>query len=213
MFEAIHGSAPDISGQGIANPSMMLEYIGQGDVAAKVKNAWLKTIEDGTHTGDIYKEGVSKFKVGTKEFADAVIANIGRVPEHFPVQKANVAQRIISKNYQGANVIKKLMGTDVYLSTPNENIDVLATQLESIHEDPKLEAITRKGLKIWPNTKIGRRTCEFVSCRFTAKNDNGVTQKQLNDLLNNIHQSGLEITSMQNIYNYDGMPGFSMPQG
>src|SRR5690606_10971564 len=64
MFEAIHGSAPDIAGKGIANPSglllgavMMLVHIGQSDVAEKIHNAWLKTIEDGLHTGDIYREG------------------------------------------------------------------------------------------------------------------------------------------------------------
>ena len=90
MFEAIHGSAPDIAGKGIANPSgllngaiMMLVHIGQPDVAAKVHNAWLCAIEAGHHTGDIYKEGVSKKRVGTEEFADAVIKHLGQLPHHF----------------------------------------------------------------------------------------------------------------------------------
>ena len=87
MFEAIHGSAPDIAGKNIANPSgllqgaiMMLNHIGQADVAERIQNAWLKTIEDGIHTYDIFKEGVSKLKVGTSEFADAVIENLGKKP-------------------------------------------------------------------------------------------------------------------------------------
>ena len=61
MFEAIHGSAPRIAGMNKANPSglllgavQMLVYIGQRDVAEKVHNAWLKTLEDGLHTYDIY---------------------------------------------------------------------------------------------------------------------------------------------------------------
>ena len=85
MFEAIHGSAPRRAGQNLANPSglllgavMMLVHIDQPDVAERVHNAWLRTIEDGIHTYDIYKEGVSKQKVGTKEFAEAVIARIGQ---------------------------------------------------------------------------------------------------------------------------------------
>ena len=88
MFEAIHGSAPDIAGKNIANPSgllngsiMMLNHIGQSDVAEKIQNAWLKTIEDGIHTFDIYKEGISKKSVGTREFADAVISNLGNAPK------------------------------------------------------------------------------------------------------------------------------------
>src|SRR6266540_6431117 len=88
MFEAIHGSAPRRAGQNLANPSglllgavMMLVHIDQPEVAERVHNAWLRTIEDGVHTYDIYKEGMSRQKVGTKEFADAVIARVGKRPE------------------------------------------------------------------------------------------------------------------------------------
>ncbi|TPW09024.1 MAG: isocitrate dehydrogenase, partial [bacterium] len=87
MFEAIHGSAPRRAGQNLANPSglllgavMMLVHIGQTDVAEKVHNAWLKTIEDGVHTYDVFDERVSKEKVGTKEFAQAVVARLGQKP-------------------------------------------------------------------------------------------------------------------------------------
>src|SRR6202035_5816636 len=88
MFEAIHGSAPRRAGQNLANPSglllgsvMMLVHIDQPAVATNVHNAWLRTIEDGIHTYDIYVDGVSKQRVGTREFADAVIARMGQVPE------------------------------------------------------------------------------------------------------------------------------------
>src|SRR6266480_5073830 len=88
MFEAIHGSAPRRAGQNLANPSglllaavMMLVHINQLDVATLVHNAWLRTIEDGIHTYDIYVEGISKQKVGTKEFADAVITRLGQEPK------------------------------------------------------------------------------------------------------------------------------------
>jgi isocitrate dehydrogenase len=87
MFEAIHGSAPRRAGQDLANPSglllgavQMLVHLGQGAIAAKVHNAWLKTIEDGVHTYDIYQEGVSKKKVGTKEFASSVVERLGEQP-------------------------------------------------------------------------------------------------------------------------------------
>src|SRR5437762_12690688 len=88
MFEAIHGSAPRRAGKNLANPSglllaavMMLVHIDQPDVATQVNNAWLRTIEDGIHTYDIFVEGVSKQKVGTKEFAAAVVARLGQKPE------------------------------------------------------------------------------------------------------------------------------------
>ena len=88
MFEAIHGSAPRRAGQNLANPSglllggvMMLVHIGQPEIAERVHNAWLKTMEDGIHTYDIFEEGVSKQKVGTKEFAQAVVERLGQKPE------------------------------------------------------------------------------------------------------------------------------------
>src|SRR5919106_725176 len=78
MFEAIPGSAPRRGGQNVANPSglllgavMMLVHIGQPDVAERVHNAWLRTLESGVHTYDIFDSSVSKEKVGTREFAQA----------------------------------------------------------------------------------------------------------------------------------------------
>ena len=96
MFEAIHGSAPRRAGQNLANPSgllhgaiLMLVHIDQPDVAERVHNAWLRTIEDGIHTYDIFDERVSKQKVGTKEFAQAVVERVGKLPEKLkPVKYA-----------------------------------------------------------------------------------------------------------------------------
>jgi isocitrate dehydrogenase len=88
MFEAIHGSAPRRAGQNLANPSgllhgalLMLVHIGQNDVAERINNAWRRTMEDGIHTYDIFTEGKSKQKVGTKEFAEAVVARLGQEPQ------------------------------------------------------------------------------------------------------------------------------------
>ena len=87
LFEAIHGSAPDIAGKNIANPSgllngaiMMLVHIGQGEVAALIENAWKRTLEDGVHTADIYNTETSTKKVGTKEFAEEVVKRLGEKP-------------------------------------------------------------------------------------------------------------------------------------
>src|SRR5262247_3093754 len=87
MFEAIHGSAPRRAGQNLANPSglllgavMMLVHLGLTDAAERVHNGWLRTIEDGIHTYDIYDERVSKQKVGTKEFAEAVVERLSQKP-------------------------------------------------------------------------------------------------------------------------------------
>ncbi|MBV9210575.1 MAG: NADP-dependent isocitrate dehydrogenase, partial [Acidobacteria bacterium] len=125
MFEAIHGSAPRRAGQNLANPSglllgaiMMLVHIGQEDVAERVHNAWLRTIEDGVHTYDIYAEGVSTEKVGTKEFAEAVVSRLGQQPEKLKAVKYNAggAEAFKSRSeVAGARAKKELVGVDVFL--------------------------------------------------------------------------------------------------
>ncbi|HWS76590.1 MAG TPA: isocitrate/isopropylmalate family dehydrogenase, partial [Quisquiliibacterium sp.] len=91
MFEAIHGSAPDIAGKGIANPSgllqaavMMLVHVGQPQVAARIANAWRCALEDGVHTADIAGEQTT-LRAGTGEFAQAVIDRLGKLPRQLPV--------------------------------------------------------------------------------------------------------------------------------
>src|SRR5690625_1675774 len=99
MFEAIHGSAPRRAGENVVNPSgllhgaiMMLNHIGQHDVAERIHNAWMRTLEDGVYTYDIAKDRPS---VGTKEFAQAVAERVGQEPQEIepvrytaPEQKA-----------------------------------------------------------------------------------------------------------------------------
>lgn len=93
MFEAIHGSAPDIAGRDIANPSgllmgavMMLVHIRQAHIGQLIHNAWLRTLEDGVHTADLQGQHTEKV-VGTQAFADAVIQRLGQNPQHFQAVK------------------------------------------------------------------------------------------------------------------------------
>ncbi|MFZ7182294.1 MAG: NADP-dependent isocitrate dehydrogenase, partial [Bacteroidota bacterium] len=160
MFEAIHGSAPRRAGQNVANPSgllqgaiMMLNYIGQTKVAEKVQNAWLKTIEDGTHTYDIYKEGVSKRQVGTKEFAQAVIANLGSKPSILkPVEYANNTTLSLPKYQRKPAAKKELVGADVFVHWPGYDPNELAKLVKSIEtQGIKLSMITNRGIKVWPD--------------------------------------------------------------
>src|SRR5918912_59266 len=125
MFEAIHGSAPRRAGQNLANPSglllgavMMLVHIGQGDVAERVHNAWLRTIEDGVHTYDIYDEQVSKQKVGTRQFAEAVVERLGQTPQKLKAAAYSSAPKMdvhVQASTATAPVKKTLVGVDVFV--------------------------------------------------------------------------------------------------
>lgn len=221
MFEAIHGSAPDIAGKGIANPSgllngaiMMLIHICQFDVATKIHNAWLRTLEDGIHTGDIYQEGVSTKKVGTAEFADAVIANLGKMPNHFTPKNYMAGATCVTKQVEIKIPATKqeLVGTDIYIGW-TKDVEELAAQLKSIASpNLKLQMLTCKGLKVWPGgSEPGMNFSDYFRCRFKA--DGVVSLEEVSKLLAAVTEKGIGFARVENLYNFDGVPGFTMGQG
>ncbi|MFM7701506.1 MAG: isocitrate/isopropylmalate family dehydrogenase, partial [Bacteroidota bacterium] len=159
MFEAVHGSAPMIAGQGIANPSgllqgavLMLVHLGQNQVAERIQNAWLSTIEAGIHTADIYTEGLSRQKVGTAAFAEAVIARLGQEPKQFkPAQYAEGKPLVIRPYRRPAPKTKTLVGLDLFVHWGGSDPEALASLLHALDgEALKLKMITNRGIKVYP---------------------------------------------------------------
>ena len=132
---------------------MMLNHIGQTEVAEKVQNAWLKTIEDGIHTYDIYKEGISKEKVGTKEFAQAVISNLGKKPTLLKeVSYAKEGVLNLPKYIKKPAAKKELVGVDIFVHWNGTNPNELAENIQKLNNDNvKLSMITNRGIKVWPD--------------------------------------------------------------
>jgi isocitrate dehydrogenase len=220
MFEAIHGSAPDIAGKNIANPSgllngaiMMLNHIGQGDIAAKVKNAWLKTIEDGIHTADIYKEGKSQQLVSTDEFAKAVIKNLGSDPSHFAKAKNSGNKPIELTLGSKSEKAKQLIGCDLYIEANSQMVSKIAAVLDGIDDGAKLHLISQRGLKVWPNPENGDEIGDILRCRFIGYADTGLSQADIIRIMSKITDENLEITNSVMLYTYDKQVGFSMAQG
>jgi len=221
MFEAVHGSAPDIAGQGIANPSglvlgavMMLVHIGQGEAAAKIHNAWLKTIEDGIHTGEIYREGVSKQKVGTQDFTKAVIERLGSNPEDLtPVDYSGASKGIVLPPLkETAPEKKERVGVDVGL-----NWDGTAEELEAkirpcINDDLDLQMISNRGVKVWPDGQMGTFCADNWRLRFMGKNG-PVKTSQVVALLQRLNEQDMNFTKAVMLHTFDGQPGFSKAQG
>jgi isocitrate dehydrogenase len=222
MFEAIHGSAPRRAGQNSANPSgllqgavMMLNHIGQTDVAEKVQNAWLKTIEDGIHTNDIFKEGVSREKVGTKEFAQAVIGNLGQKPRTLKAVSYSKGVALnLPKYKRKAPRVKELIGVDVFVHWNGTNPDELASMLRKMeHEDVKLSMITNRGIKVFPDGFSETFCTDHWRCRFKPTERNNLTKKDIIDLLNNAESQDIDTIKTENLYSFDGAPAFSLGQG
>ncbi|ALO47430.1 NADP-dependent isocitrate dehydrogenase [Pseudohongiella spirulinae] len=224
MFEAIHGSAPDIAGQGIANPSgillgavMMLVHIRQADVAEQVHNAWLATIEEGIHTGDLRGEQTLQH-VSTAEFADAVVARLGHEPKIFkPVRYQNPPEAPVSKSsYQRkAPAEKKLVGVDVFVHEPNSDPEFLASRLNQHSESAlSLQMITNRGIKVWPNGFPETFCTDHWRCRYLASDDASAPSHQdILCILGGLIESGVDVIKTENLYTFDGEAGYALGQG
>jgi isocitrate dehydrogenase len=222
MFEAIHGSAPRRAGQNMANPSgllegavMMLNHIGQTDVAEKVQNAWLKTIEDGIHTYDIYKENVSKKKVGTKEFAQAVIANLGQKPSILDVVSyAKDAVLSLPKYEKKTPKNKELVGVDLFVHWNGTNPNELASMLQTINtENNALTMITNRGIKVWPEGFNETYCTDHWRCRFKPTGVKLMHKNHIIDLLTSALNAKIDVIKTENLYEFDGKSGYSLGQG
>lgn len=222
MFEAIHGSAPDIAGRNIANPSglligavQMLTHIGQGKVAARIENAWRRTIEDGIHTGDVYSEGRSEVRAGTQEFAEAVVARLGEVPRFLPVRSFLEEKSRMVPYQRRAPANKELVGIDVFLDWRGGSPEQLAALLREVEKDGLvLVVITNRGAKVWPEGFPETFCTDHWRCRFErAGGGASASHAEILALLGRIAGLGLDFIKTENLYTFDGEPGFSLAQG
>lgn len=222
MFEAIHGSAPRRAGQNVANPSglllgavQMLVHIGQGEAATRVHNAWLRTIEDGIHTYDIYDSTVSKEKVGTAEFADAVVARLGDLPGTLkPVDYPSSSERITIELADRPVAKKELVGMDVFVDS-RQPVETVAKELEAnAGPDLQLVMITNRGQKVYPGGVPETFCVDHWRCRFQAVDaGNPVSYDQIIGLLGRLAAAGLPFIKTEGLFTFDGQPGFSLGQG
>lgn len=217
MFEAIHGSAPRRAGQDIANPSglllaavMMLAHLGQTHVANLIQNAWLKTIEDGIHTYDIYKENTSKLKVGTKAFAAAVVDRLGEKPSKLK-EVHYLDSKVSPKKIEAPSHVPKreLVGIDIFIFSQVGVEEIFNKISPLIGPNWQLKTIGNRGVIVWPNPMSETQTVDEWRCRFIPTSEDKVTHHHILSLLQKLTEANIDFTHTENLYLYDGIPGYS----
>jgi isocitrate dehydrogenase len=241
MFEAIHGSAPDIANQNIANPTgliqasvMMLNHLNESNTANLIRNALYKTIEDGIHTADIFNESISSKKASTLEFTDAVIKNLGKTPQKLPLAnfKNQSSESLNSKsNSTIANITKttkKLIGFDLYIDW-HKNFDDLLNLLKSLESEKfELKMISAKGLLLFPlldKNNMPEYNGDLTSLRFVGKGICGkssseiinpniiINQQDIINFFNYILNKHLDFVKFEGLYLFDDKVAFTSGQG
>lgn len=226
MFEAIHGSAPRRAGQNLANPSgllqgalLMLQHIGQSDIASRIHNAWLRTLEDGLHTYDIATPEHTREKVGTREFAQAVVARLGEQPRQLPARDfsagATMSLPPVTRSQLDRQALKKTMlGVDVFLHHVDLDPNRLGEQLlQASTERLKIKMLTNRGQKVWPDGIPETFCTDHWRCRFVHPGGETITHADVVELLGRVADLGLDFIKTESLCSFDGQAGYSLGQG
>jgi isocitrate dehydrogenase len=227
MFEAIHGSAPRRAGQNLANPSglllgavMMLVHIDQTDVAERIHNAFLRTLEDGIHTYDIAKDGknpYTKKQVGTKEFGEAIVARVGQEPQKFKPVRYNPAGPCKAAKVERVQALadRQLVGVDLFVYSPPGDPNAVGARMDALNGDGlKLTLISSRGVRVYPGGLPDTITSDSWRCRYVSSVENAVvTAQQVLNLQQRALNAGIEVNKTEGLYNFDGKPGYSLSQG
>ena len=225
MFEAVHGSAPDIAGTDRANPSglllaavEMLRYIGDESAADTIRDAWLATLEDGLHTVDLHRPGNGGQVIGTRAFAEAVCERLGRKPEGADGAPAGGLPRADhSWKRVERKPIKELHGVDVFIDWDDEDRDPerLGARVEALAAGTALELvmITNRGVKVYPGGIPETRCTDHWRCRFRAPEGTSPAHRDVLELLARFERAGLDFIKTEHLYRFEGERGYSLGQG
>ncbi len=233
MFEAVHGSAPDIAGQGKANPTamilsavMLLRHIGELEAAQRVEDAVVVTLGEGqTLTGDLAAGrsaasaadgGADATKVvSTDEFTDAIIANLGRTWEGW--KRRDRRALVVPQVSQRVDFVhtsdRHIVGADIFVES-TLTADKLGKSLEKLADGTpmRLKMISNRGTKRYPEGVGVTDPVDHWRCRFVVRDGHSMVDEDIIALLQSIahHHDWMHIEKLQS---FDGKPGFTKAQG
>ena len=225
IFEAVHGTAPDITGKNIANPTAlllsglsMLRHLGLMSYAANIENALLYTLEQGIHTGDFGNKDIPS--LNTTDFAQAIIDNFGKLPKHNPKPMLADAQAtqtvfnlaehpmLISKDDQ----VEEIVGVDMFIES-NEQPDAVAAKcLKHTKDLFKLVTISNRGTQVWPKGSVFTNLVNQYRCRYESIGEEPVTQIDIIELYKRL-SADFKICSTELLNTWGGKKAYSLAQG
>ncbi|SJZ78789.1 NADP-dependent isocitrate dehydrogenase [Sediminibacterium ginsengisoli] len=225
IFEAVHGTAPDIAGKNIANPTAlllsgfgMLRHLGLMEAAAMIENALLYTLESGVHTGDFGSKATPS--LNTTEFAAAIIANFGKQPANNPkplLEDKEVTPTIfkLEKNpmlESKEHGVEYINGVDMFIES-NEQPNVVAEKcLQHTLELFKLVTISNRGTQVWPKGSSFTNLVNQYACRFESVGDVPLTQTDIIELYKRLAKD-FKICSTELLNTWGDKKAYSLAQG
>jgi isocitrate dehydrogenase len=223
IFEAVHGTAPDIAGKGIANPTsllmsglMMLRHLGLHGKSALIENALLSTLESGTHTADFGSQEIKASS--TKEFAAAIVSRLGSQPKNNPVRGEDLAvpnQRALPKQHriiESPRAEEKVVGVDLFVESSQQPAALAATIKQLVITPYKLTLISNRGTQVWPSGSLLTDCVNQYRVRIEVAEGATATDRDMLSLALRIAEH-VKVCSTELLMNYHGSPAYSLAQG
>jgi isocitrate dehydrogenase len=225
IFEAVHGTAPDIAGKNIANPTAlllsglaMLRHVGLTENAALIENALLYTLESGVHTGDFGDK--TKPWVNTTQFADIIISNFGKKPEvgakeiipNMPGTptplKLEMNPMMVSK--EGEDEI--IVGVDLFIESDQQPLEIAEKCKRHAGVKFNLINISNRGTQVWPTGSVYTNLVNQYNVRFESINDEPLNQQDVIGLYVSI-SGNFKICSFELLNKWGDKKAYSLAQG
>lgn len=226
IFEAVHGTAPDIAGKNVANPTAlllsgiaMLDHLGLTGTAAKIENALLYTLEQGIHTGDFGDK--TTLALNTTDFAEKIIANFGKHPQ----QGAKTAPADTPKNIQVKKLNEHLMmesanpakpsiaGVDFFIESTSQPTAVAAiVEKYPAKEGLKLQNISNRGTQVWPTGSNYTDLVDQYAIRFEVPEGHSVSQEAIVELYSQFTRD-FRVSSVETLLQLGDRRAYSLAQG
>ncbi len=225
IFEAVHGTAPDIAGKNIANPTSlflsgigMLRHLGLMESASMLENALLYTLENGIHTGDFGDKNIPA--VNTTVFADAIIANFGKQPAHHPRplikdQKPTPTLFKLSQNemmVSAERTDETICGVDMFIASNEQPQEIATKCLRHAGVKFKLVSISNRGTQVWPTGSVYTNLVNQFNVRFESLDGFPLNQQDIIGLYVSL-SGNFKICSLELLNMWGDKKAYSLAQG
>lgn len=212
IFESVHGSAPDIAGQGLANPTalllsslQMLQHIGLHQTKLRIENALLDTLKEGIKTRDLGG------KASTEEFTDAIIERLS-IPSENEFKSPKPLQIKSDLLQTHKEKIEDCHGVDVFIES-HDGIPKVPEKVEHL----ELKMISNRGTKVYPGPQPDIWLVDHYRCRYVAKDESGmylrISDEAIFNLLRELYVRNFNWMHIEKLRRFDDEIGYTKAQG
>lgn len=230
LFEAVHGTAPDIAGKQLANPTalflsglMMLRHIGLSHYSNHLRTALLSALKDKCVTQDLIPAGSKAKALKTGEFAEAIIERFPKelkdttkvyFDQGIDLSRPNLKQNIMHASKRDIKT-EKTVGIDVFIDSSLQPKELAATIQKKVNLEKlglSLIMVSNRGTQVWPTGSVFTELVNHYRCRLENKKGEALQESDLLRVASSLGPE-LRVCSLEMLRVFGDKKGYSLAQG